>query len=88
MAERAKITVEYEDGSTESFNPNKPKFLLAMERKFGVSVPEKHEHIVWLAWHALGEPGDSLNKWVDTVEYIDDGSSSEGDASGEAPAQS
>lgn len=69
---RARIEVVYEDGSTDSFNPNKPAFLLAMERKFGVSVPEKHEHIAWLSWYALGQPADNLDKWLGTVEYIDE----------------
>lgn len=78
---RASVTVTYEDGHTESYHPNKPKFLLAMERKFGVQVPEKHEHMAWLSWHALGRPKDTLEAWLEDVEFIeeDDGSDSDGE---------
>lgn len=81
---RATITVTYEDGREEKFNPNKPKFLLAMERKFGVQVPEKHEHISWLSWHALGRPKDTLEAWLEDVEFIEEDagtSAGEGDES-------
>lgn len=81
MAERAKVRVEFDDGSSTEFNPNKPKLLLAMEREFGIQVPEKHEHICWLAWHALGRPDGDLDTWLDRVEYVEE--VSEGDAPGE-----
>lgn len=66
----AKIVVRYEDGSEATFNPNKPKLLLALERKFDVQVPEKHEHLFWLSHLAVG--GDKpFDEWVDTVEEVD-----------------
>jgi hypothetical protein len=84
---RTRVRVEYEDGHSETFNPNKPKYLLAMERKFKVQEPETHEELYWLAWHALG--GDDLgpfDKWVDTVEYvIPEDVDGGGDGAGEGP---
>ena len=86
-ATRSKVRVEYEDGSTVEFNPNKPLFLLAMERKFKVQEPETHEQLYWLAWYALGsEPKlGPFNDWVKDVEYVlpvrvDDGEANPGEA--------
>jgi hypothetical protein len=61
------MVVRFEDGEVKEFNPNKPRLLLDMEKRFGVQTPERHEHIAWLAHRALAkdEPFDS---WVDSVE--------------------
>ena len=66
----AKIVVRYEDGTEKSFNPNKPRLLLDLEKKYGVQAPEKHEHLFWLAHRAVG--GDTpFDEWVDSVEEVD-----------------
>lgn len=86
MATRAKIVVTYDDGRTEDFNPNRPRFLLDMENRWNVQSPERHEHIVWLAHHALvvSKGGDMpLEDWVDTVEDIDTINLEQADGDGE-----
>lgn len=87
MAAKAKVVVTFEDGTTQTFNPNKPRLLLDMERKFGVQEPERHEHIAWLAYHALvelkGKDEPSFDDFIDSVEDFDS-SSEEADSSGEA----
>lgn len=90
MAGKAKVVITYEDGTIEEFNPNRPRLLLDMERKFGVQEPETHAHVNWLAYHALVElkgKDDALG-FEDFVDSIDDMDTiqSEGDAdkSGEA----
>lgn len=64
-----KIRVTYDDGSIDEFNPNRPRWLLDMEKKFGVQTPERHEHVAWLAHRALAyeKPFDD---WIDTVAEI------------------
>lgn len=91
--QRARIDVEYEDGTVESFNPNKPRFLLAMERKFKIQVPETHEELYWLAWYALrgsrvnGDgPAEKYDDWVNQVEYVDQWTPPEGTDQGEPPS--
>jgi hypothetical protein len=66
----ARIVVRYEDGTVSEFNPNKPRLLLDLEKRFGVQVPERHEHVFWMAHHAVGgsEPFDD---WVDRVEEVE-----------------
>lgn len=79
----ARITVTYEDGSVVEFNPNKPRLLLDLEKRWNVQVPERHEHVFWLAHRAVGgdEPYD---EWVDRVEEVETRSLDEdkGDAEG------
>lgn len=70
MARRAKVVVRFDDGTVKEFNPNRPRFLLDMEKRFGVQTPERHEHVVWLAHHALGK-GVPFDDWVDTIEEMD-----------------
>lgn len=65
-----RIVVVFDDGSKQEFNPNRPRFLLDMERKFGVQTPERHEHIAWLAHHALAK-GKDFDEWIDTVEEFE-----------------
>ena len=67
---RARMVVRFEDGSVKEFNPNKPRLLLDMEKRFGVQTPERHEHIAWLAHHALA-PDEPFDKWVDSVEEFE-----------------
>lgn len=66
----ARITVTYEDGTTVDFNPNKPRLLLDLEKRWNVQVPERHEHVFWLAHRAVAgdEPYD---EWVDRVEEVE-----------------
>lgn len=86
MAAGSRIVVHYDDGSTETFNPNRPRFLLDMEKRFGVQTPERHEHIAWLAHHALASD-QKFDDWVDTVEEFEsvepEDLPDKGDASGE-----
>ncbi len=68
-ARRAKMIVTMDDGSVHEFNPNRPRLLLDMEKRWGVQTPERHEHVVWLAHHAL-KVDEPLDEWVDGVEDI------------------
>lgn len=96
MAAKARVDVTFDDEHVESFNPNRPRLLLDMENRFGVQQPERHEHIVWLAHHALVTlkgGGLPLDDWTNTVEDIDTIDLSEqekgdGDPSGEAARSS
>lgn len=85
MAGKAKIVVEYDDGSVETFNPNRPRLLLDMEQKFGVQSPETHEHMTWLAHRALARD-KKFDEWLDTVADLefDAGEQTE---SGEKPGE-
>lgn len=67
---RARVVVRFDDGSTEEFNPNRPRYLLDMEKKFGVQSPERHEHIAWLAHHALAKD-TPFDQWIDGVTEFD-----------------
>lgn len=76
----SRIVVRYEDGTSVEFNPNKPRLLLDLEKRWSVQVPEKHQHVFWLAHHAVG--GDEpFDEWVDRVEEVDtvDDEPAEGD---------
>ena len=91
MAGKAKIVVTFDDGSTAEFNPNRPRLLLDMEKRYGVQSPERHEHVAWLAWHALVEiKGEKtpLDEWIDTVDEFDtvslDDEAGDGDSEGKA----
>lgn len=87
MTARAKVVVTFDDGTVEEFNPNRPKLLLDMERKFGVQEPERHEHIAWLAFHALVElkgKDDKFDAWIETVEDFDSTTTDSEADSGEA----
>lgn len=70
MPRRARIIVRFDDGHTEEFNPNRPRFLLDMEKRFGVQAPERHEHVAWLAHHALAAD-KPFEAWIDSVEELD-----------------
>lgn len=68
---RQRIVVYYDDGTKAEFNPNRPRLLLDMEKKFGVQTPDTHAQVFWLAHHALG--GDTpFEEWVDTVDDLED----------------
>lgn len=67
---RAMLRVEYVDGETVDFNPNRPALLLAMERKYGVQSPDKHEHVFWLAHSAVAN-GERFAEWLDRVESVE-----------------
>jgi hypothetical protein len=67
---RARMIVTYDDGQVVDFNPNRPRYLLDMENRFGVQQPEKHEHMVWLAHHVVA-PDEPLDEWIDRVADID-----------------
>lgn len=67
----ARLIVTYDDGTTAKVHPNRPALLLAMEREWGVSEPQKVEHVWWLAWHGLGRPTGDLDKWLETVASIE-----------------
>lgn len=92
MSDKPMLVVEYDDGrDNDEINPNRPKFLLAMERKFGVSQPEKHEHYLWLAWFALDKPEGNLDKWLENVESVEEvlpDEDGDGDGQGEGDGQS
>lgn len=82
------LVVTFDGGETKTINPNRPLFLLLLEREFGVQSPETNEQLAWLAWTGLGRPGDSLESWLDEVDDIDTvvnkPVSEGGDESGEA----
>ena len=82
--QRAKVVVVYDDETVEEFNPNRPRYLLDMEKEWGVQSPETHEQVFWLAHHVLAKDVD-FDKWVDTVADVDtvDLAAQRGDAAGE-----
>ena len=67
-----RMRVWYEDGSSSAiFNPNKPAVLTVFEAEFGHDTPEGVAEVMWLAWHALGRPGESAEAWAETVEDLE-----------------
>ena len=67
-----RMRVWYEDGSNSPiFNPNKPALLIAFEAEFGEDVPATVNQTMWLAWHAIGRPGDDYESWLVTVEEVE-----------------
>lgn len=80
----SKIIVRYEDGSEAEFNPNKPRLLLALEKRFNVQAPERHEHLFWLAHLALAKDED-FDEWVDSIDEVDaEGDDEKDDGEGKA----
>jgi hypothetical protein len=81
---RAEVVVYYDDQREERFNPNRPRHLLDMEKRFGVQQPETHEQVFWLAHHVVA-PDVPFDQWVDTVADVDtierDGGAQQGEGS-------
>lgn len=65
----AKVVVQYDNGDVEEFNPNRPRTLLDMEKRWGVQQPETHEQVIWLAHHVL-QPDKDWDEWIDTVAEL------------------
>lgn len=66
-----RMRVWYEDGSNSAiFNPNKPATLAIFEAEYGHDVPETPTEVMWIAWHALGRPGD-FDVWMGSVEDLE-----------------
>lgn len=68
--QRAKVVVTYDDDRVVEFNPNRPRWLLDMEQRWGVQSPETHEQVFWLAHHVCGD-GMEFDDWVDSVADVD-----------------
>jgi hypothetical protein len=68
--QRAKVVVTYDDDHVVEFNPNRPRWLLDMEQRFGVQSPETHEQVFWLAHHVCGD-GVEFDDWVDMIADVD-----------------
>jgi len=68
------VTAHYKDGQSESVNIGRPATLLAAERKYGAEDANVggNELTMWMAWHALGQPGgkNGFEKWVETLEDL------------------
>lgn len=67
---RARCVVHFEDGTSETFNPNRPRLLLDFEKEFGMTAPETQAQAAWMAHHAVAREVP-FEKWVDTVEEIE-----------------
>lgn len=80
---RVSLVVTLDNGETKEVNPNRPLLLLQLERKFGVQRPESHEQMAWMAWQGLGNPGNSLEDWLEGVADIDTKVEKDADVSGE-----
>ena len=71
-AKAMRMRVWYEDGSFSAvFNPNKPALLTVFEAEHGYEAPQSVPDMMWLAWHALGRPGESAEAWALTVEDLE-----------------
>ena len=67
-----RLQVWYSDGTCSPvINPNKPAVMLVFEQEFGKDAPTTYSELYWVAWHALGRPGGTLDAWIDTVEDLD-----------------
>jgi len=66
----ARIIVHFDDGTSATLNPNRPRLLMDMEKRWGVQEPETHTQIAWLAHHAVGGEED-FDSWVDRVEEFE-----------------
>jgi hypothetical protein len=68
---RLEVAVEYEGGERELVLASRPANLIAFADHFDKVAPESIGELVWLTWRALGEPGGSLEAWVETLLDID-----------------
>ncbi len=68
---RRVVRVWFDDENSVTVNPNRPNLLLNFEAEHGKETPETVRENLWLLWHALGRPGESLEAWIDTVDEVE-----------------
>ena len=68
---RRVVRIWYDDDTSVTVNPNRPRLLTNFEAEHGKEAPETVAENMWLLWYALGRPDGSLDEWIDRVEEIE-----------------